>query len=126
MIRLSIITQSQFITLGANGLASFIEIGCTDKINTIQRIDDDFLQRVEAMKTYPYGFTVEMKAEFWALLQAYKGQKCLITTNWMLKRASSKSEYLMRIVEKLNQGETLTEAEAEKIWGRVKKGGEHE
>ncbi|MFN3378630.1 MAG: hypothetical protein ACK41O_04195 [Runella zeae] len=120
MIRLSVITQSQFTTLGANGLVSFIETGCTDKINTIQHIDDDFLQLAEAMKTYPYGFTVEMKAEFLALLQAHKGQKCLITTNWIYKRSSPKSDYLMRIVEKINKGEPLSEAEAEKLGKEVK------
>ena len=115
MIRLSVITQSQFTTLGANGLASFIETGCTDKINTIQRIDDDFLQRVEAMKTYPYGFTVEIKAEFLELLQAYKGHKCLITTHWILKRSSPTANYLMKIVEKINKGHPLTESESKKM-----------
>ncbi len=124
MIRLSIITQDKFATLGVNALASFIEAGGTHKINTIQVIDDEFLKIAEAMKTFHYGFTEEFKVEFLKLLQDHKGQQCLITTDWIYKRASPKTDYLMRLVEKLNKGETLTEAEEEKIWGRVKKGGE--
>ena len=123
MIRLSIITQDNFATLGANGLASFIEAGGTDKINSIQRIDDDFLKLAEAMRVSPYGFTEEFKVQLLALLQAHKGQQCLVTTHWILKRSSPKSDYLMKIVEKINKGEPLTEAEEKKM-GIQWKGGE--
>lgn len=123
MIRLSIIIQDNFITLGANGLASFIEAGGTDKINSVQHIDDDFMKLAEAMRVSPYGFTEEFKVDLLALLQAHKGQQCLVTTHWILKRSSPKSNYLMGIVEKINKGEPLTAAEEKKI-GIKSKGGE--
>ncbi|WP_273215611.1 hypothetical protein [Runella zeae] len=115
MLRIAIITQDKFATLGVNALSSFIEAGGTDKINTVQFIDDAFLQLANSMKTYPYGFTEEFKGAFLELLSTHKGQKCLITTHWILKRSSPTADYLMKIVEKINKGHPLTEQEAKKM-----------
>lgn len=82
----------------------------TAEWDAVHEINDDFLAIIEKMQTYPYGFTQEFKAKFLTMIRKNKGQKCLISANWIISPLSPNGVYLRKIVGLLNEGLTLEAA----------------
>lgn len=112
MLRLTIITQDNYFSLGLNGVTSFFKALNKEEIDPVQTLDDTFMMYLQSMKTHPYGFTADFKKKFLRLIAKAKDQKILITRDFISTYKSPRAQYLMRVVTLLNQGHTLETAEA--------------
>lgn len=113
MFRLSIVTENNFAVLGMIAKSEFFRVMESQELDTVQEIDDNFLERVASMKATSIskdGFTEEFKASFLEMLKEEKGKKCFLTHSWLTKREDKDTQMYMKIVSFLNQGKTLQEA----------------
>ena len=111
MLRLTLITQDNYFSLGLNGISSLFKAIGQEELDSVQALDQPFMQALCRMKTHPYGFTADFKKKFLATIGKSQGQKILITHDWLTSYESPRAQYLMRIVAFLNQGHTLDQAQ---------------
>lgn len=109
MLKMSIITSDNFAVLGINGVNSFFD-QFGEELDALLTIDDEFINKLHQMKTYPYGFTEEYKAKFLPLFEAHKDEKVLITDDWLGDYDGKREQFLMTYVKLINSGLSSDEA----------------
>jgi hypothetical protein len=113
---MSVITSNNYAGLGMNGVQSFFKaidpLNTSDKdgFDTIHTIDDAFLEKIKSMETYEFGFSDMFKETFVKLIEQKKGEKLMITNDWLISWEDKRSQYLMNVVKALNEGLELQEA----------------
>lgn len=109
---MSVVTLKNFAVLGINGVDSFFEqFGGTDKsLDAVQFINDDFIEKVERMRTYPFGFTHGFKIDFVDMLKDSINSFCLVLDEWVIENQTERMKFLKAICVYLNEGKTFDEA----------------
>ncbi|WP_375559116.1 hypothetical protein ACE193_15415 [Bernardetia sp. OM2101] len=78
MFKLSIVTENNFAVLGITAKTEFFRVMENEKLDTVQEIDDNFLEKIASMKTTDFsknGFTEEFKAVFFRNAKRRKREK---------------------------------------------------
>lgn len=102
MFKISIVTQDNFAVLGLNGISSFISQFGEIETDQVFDISEEFIEKLNKMKTHEYGFTEEYKVKFVNLFIEQKDKKCLISSKWLLHYQSPEAQELMKKVAELN------------------------
>lgn len=113
MFKLSIVTENNFAVLGITARDEFFRVMESKELDAVQEIDDNFLKRVESMKTTNLsenGFTEEFKTSFLEMLKEEEGKKCFLSNAWLVAREHKDTQMYMKIVSLLNEGLSLQEA----------------
>lgn len=113
MLRLSIVTEENWASLGINGVMSLMKVMKTTEFDSIQSIDANFIEKLQRMETYPFGFTDDYKVEFMKLFTNQLGKKCLITSERVSRSNQARAQKHMDVIKLINQGFSLEEAQAE-------------
>lgn len=113
MLRLTIVTEDKWASLGLNAIWSLKKAFGTDQMDAVQDINDNFVSTLEKMETYPFGFTEAYKVDFLKIFTKQLGKKCLITNDWISKSNEARAHYLMNVVKLINQGKSIEEINAQ-------------
>lgn len=109
MLKMSIVTEPTILSLGVNGIQSFFLAFGVNEIDTLQKIDDTFLDKCEQMPVYPFGFTIAYKCQFLDILYSQRDKFCLVVPEF-LTGVSDKSKFLTAILRHCNNGSSIAEA----------------
>jgi tRNA A37 methylthiotransferase MiaB len=118
MLRLTVFTENGFASLGLNGIESLMTAlqPPADGLDAVQEINNDFLEKIKIMETYEVGFTDEFKEKFIETLTMNIGKQCLLVRNfWFINSKHPGTKRLMRLVELLNEGKSLEEAQTQSL-----------
>lgn len=99
---MSIVTADNFAVLGINGIDSFFKAFGEKEMNSIQIIDETFIEKLKAMETHLFGFTEVYKVKFLKLFEGKIGKKCYLSSQWLIGYDSPQSQNFMKFVKDLD------------------------
>lgn len=108
-LKMSIVTQDNFVVLGINGVDSF-SLVFGEEFESVFEIDDDFINKLKLMQVHLFGFTQEFKDKMILIFEAKKGQKAFITSDWIVNYESPRSQQYMKFVRFLNENKDFDTA----------------
>lgn len=116
-MRLTIATSKSCISLGINGAMSFYKAMYANDLAAIQQrivvtIDADFVENLQRMETYPFGFMEASKIELLKMCTDELGKKCIITSDWISKSNQTRAQWYMDTVKLINEGFSLEDTQA--------------
>lgn len=110
MFKISIVSKDNFAVLGINGVSSFFEAFGTTELDTVQIVDNQFVETIKKMETFEFGFTTKFKEKFLKVINDAFGQKILLVDKWLVSIEDADSQFCMDVVKKLNQGLSFEDA----------------
>ena len=110
-MQLIIVLEYAVVHLGIEGTEALFKAFNTNELNTLNKIDGHFLEKINAMFTGPVGFTCEAKEKLWNILYRETGQYCFIAEQYYKDgQAEQQIKILKNLVRLCNCGMSLLQA----------------
>ena len=111
------------MSLGINGVMSFCKAMYDNDLaaipqRTVVTIDANFVENLQRMETYPFGFMEASKVELLKVCTNKLSKKCIITCDWISKSNKARAQWYMDTVRLINEGK-ISEGKIKDFFSKI-------